>query len=89
MFLLLWLAIGLAFGGVESPAAAHNASGYDSVMMLDAHADHANMTGTGIVPAMTVAHVMGWFIIIAASDLPAKGQVILVCHWAAIPRIQP
>ncbi|MBU0775377.1 MULTISPECIES: hypothetical protein [Pseudomonadota] len=46
-------------------------------------------TGTGIVPAMTVAHVMGWFIIIAASDLPAKGQVILVCHWAAIPRIQP
>lgn len=45
MFLLLWLAIGLAFGGVESPAAAHNASGYDSVMMLDAPADHANRDG--------------------------------------------
>jgi hypothetical protein len=47
MFLLLWLTIGLAFGGVESPAAAHGTSGYDSVMMLDAHADHADRDGHG------------------------------------------
>lgn len=47
--LLFWLAIGLAFGGIESPSMAHDASPYSAEMALadaglhaePSHRDHA------------------------------------------------
>lgn len=47
MILLWWLAIGLAFGGVKSPAAAHGSAAYDNMLSIDGHGVHADNEAHG------------------------------------------
>jgi hypothetical protein len=47
IILLVWLVIGLAFGGVESPAAAHGATAIDGAIMMTDHAFHLDEDQNG------------------------------------------